>query len=192
MKKLRFLLTLGLLILALTPPALAKDTDGDGLLDLLDAPGFDPNATGTVSFRSRGIEDLDGANQLKNAEFLKLGFNRISSIERGDFAGLPNLQSLFLDKNQITNLESGGFEGLDNLNSLVLMDNQITNIESGAFDGLANLRSVRLQRNRITSVEAGDFNGLANLNYLYLGESQISEVEDRRDVVDLQRVKDSM
>ena len=52
-----------LLLAFVASSALAqKDTDGDGLLDVLDVAGFDANASGDYSFLGgRGIEDLDGS-----------------------------------------------------------------------------------------------------------------------------------
>lgn len=82
------------LLCAIGHCALAADIDGDGLLDLIEVSGFDPNASGNVSFPSRGIQDLDGANLLVNATLLNLIGNQITSLENGDFQGLENLQSL--------------------------------------------------------------------------------------------------
>ena len=84
------------LLCAIGHCAYGADTDGDGLLDLIDVPGFDPNASGGVEFFGLGIQDLDGANLLTNATSLDLWVNQITSIEQGDFQGLSNLQGLFL------------------------------------------------------------------------------------------------
>src|SRR6056297_333875 len=81
------------------------DTDGDGLLDLIDVPGFNPNQSGAAQFTNRGIEDLDGANQLANLQTLHLWENQITSIEEGDFAGLENLRTLSLEGNQTASIE---------------------------------------------------------------------------------------
>ena len=112
----RFLLAT--LLCAIGHCAYGADTDGDGLLDLIDVPGFNPNASGDVYFDGRSIQDLDGANLLTNATALDLYCNQITSLENGDFQGLSNLQALDLDGNQITSIESGDFQGLSNLQSL--------------------------------------------------------------------------
>ena len=78
------LLAMALAVCLLTSPATAADTDGDGLLDLLDGPGFDPDASGTGEFSWLTIQDLDGANLLTNLETLWLSYNQITSIESGD------------------------------------------------------------------------------------------------------------
>ena len=80
--KLTYMLLILFASLACVSPTFAQvDTDGDGLLDLMDHPGFNPNARGTVSYRHHGIQDLDGANQLINAISLDLLRNQITSLE---------------------------------------------------------------------------------------------------------------
>jgi len=68
--------------------AYAVDTDGDGLLDLVDTPGFDPAATGDIDYCCRHIQDLDGANLLVDATTISLSGNQIANIENGDFEDL--------------------------------------------------------------------------------------------------------
>ena len=60
------LTVLSVLFAFMTPAVAQVDTDGDGLLDLMDVPGFNPNAR-NVRYDERGIQDLDGASQLTNA-----------------------------------------------------------------------------------------------------------------------------
>ncbi len=170
------LLAIVVVVSLLFSPIVAMDTDGDGLLDLLDVPGFDPNASGTGDFAGWGIQDLDGANLLTNLHELHLNVNQITSLESGDFGALNNLQSLWLWDNQITSLENGDFGGLSNLHALGLGSNRITSLESGDFDGLANLQSLYLPGNQITSLDRGDFDGLVNLQSLWLLDNQITSI----------------
>jgi Leucine-rich repeat (LRR) protein len=157
--------------------AYGADTDGDGLLDLIDVPGFNPNANGDVEFNRRGIQDLDGANLLINATGLALWENQITNLKNGDFQGLNNLQRLGLGDNPITNLENGAFRGLNNLQLLGLARSQITNIENGAFQGLSNLQLLNLDSIRITTIESGVFQGLSNLQELHLSGNPITSIE---------------
>ena len=76
------------LLCAIGHYAYGADTDGDGLLDLIDVPGFNRNASGDGFFGSLGIQDLDGANLLTNATELTLYDNLVTSLENGDFQGL--------------------------------------------------------------------------------------------------------
>src|SRR5688572_27947016 len=98
----RFLLET--LLCAIGHCALGAVTSSDGLLDLIDVPVFNPNASGDVQFFDHNIQDLDGANLLSSATTLSLGVNEITSVENGDFQGLGNLQYLDLTYNQLTSL----------------------------------------------------------------------------------------
>ena len=174
-----FVLLLAIVVASNLPisPVNAIDTDGDGLLDLLDVLGFDPSATGTIRFDQHLVEDLDGANLLTRAQSLQLRGNRIASVKSGDFDGLTNLQDLGLGDNRIASIESGAFRGLTNLQDLELGDNQITSVESGGFDGLTNLQQLSLVHNRILNIENGDFDGLTNLQGLGLNSNRIRSLE---------------
>lgn len=137
----RYLIILSACVSALTFVSMAAaDSDLDGLLDLVDAPGFDPLARERLSFTARGIEDLDGAAQLTQLQILGLGFNSIKSIERNDFKGLESLRYLYLFDNGIREIESYAFEGL-NLRDLNLNGNAFRelNLEGVRFDQLFHL-----------------------------------------------------
>lgn len=136
---------------------LAADVDGDGLLDLMEVSGFDPNASEIVYHDRRGIQDLDGAALLTNATWLYLESNQITSIENRDFQGLANLVSIDLSGNQIASIENGGFQGLQNLKVLDLSANQIARVMNGSFLGLDHLESLFLKRSRITSIDVEGF-----------------------------------
>ena len=109
-------------IALINTPAIAANTDGDGLLDILDLPGFDPH-TNRGNFGFRGIEDLDGANQLGNVSLLFLSHNGIRAVEVGDFRGLSDLNILDLNSNLISNIERGAFSSLSRLRHLDLGSN---------------------------------------------------------------------
>ena len=163
----------------LTLPAFAGDTDGDGLLDLIDAPRFDPNATGWFTFFNDGIQDLDGAALLTELQSLSLGVNEISGVERGDFVGLSNLLKLSLDNNLISSLESGDLNGLTNLEWLWLDNNDIATIEPGVFADTPNLRQLFLQRNYLLrEIKGGQFNDLTHLESLHLWSNGIEIIEE--------------
>ena len=68
--------------------AIAFDTDGQGLLVLIDVPGFDPTDSDTAHFGGLGIEELDGTNLLLDMRDLEFDHNQVASVEPGDLHGL--------------------------------------------------------------------------------------------------------
>lgn len=166
-----------LLIVSASSAVAQKDTDADGLLDVIDVTDFDANASGVTSYSERGIEDLDGVSQLIHVESLWLFNNEITSIENRDFLRLTNLQFLGLDGNRITSIESGDFAGLTTLKTLSLPNNKITNIETRAFAGLTNLKTLSLSNHLITSVQPRAFAGLTELQTLALDSNQTTNIK---------------
>ena len=155
-----FMLGIPIAVFLLISSARATDTDGDGLFDVIDMTGFDPTES-SIDLSGRGIEDLDGLNLLTNAQVLNLNFNRVSSIERGDFDGLNILLELELANNQITRIENGAFEGLNNLKEIWLHGNPITSIENGAFEGLTNLLGLVIWEQETLNLTGAMFENLA-------------------------------
>lgn len=161
----------------IVPTPSTADTDGDGLRDVIDVAGFDPNKSGQLVLINRGIEDLDGVSRLTKLGDLLLDSNRITSIDSGDFAGLTNLERLWLSTNQIESIERGDFDGLSNLQHLDMFDNRITVVERGDFAALTNVQQLELGSNRIAAVENGAFSELTELARLFLGFNQIATIE---------------
>ncbi|MCP4189022.1 MAG: hypothetical protein GY768_00175 [Planctomycetaceae bacterium] len=64
-------------IILLFVAPVAKAADGDGLLDLMDLPGFPERGS---SYESLGVKDLDGANQLSSLTELCLDDNQITEL----------------------------------------------------------------------------------------------------------------
>lgn len=128
------------LLLASTSTVIAQDSDGDGLLDLLDAPRYDTSAIETLNMSALGIQDLDGASQLSpELVVLNLGANQITKVDEGDFAGL-NLEHIYFFNNQITEIEPRSFSGL-NLRDLNLNGNKYSDLhlEGVLFENLFHL-----------------------------------------------------
>ena len=95
--------------------------------------------------------------------------NQLSTLRRGDFAGLIHVTSLYIvGQSNLTTLPTGVFEGLTGLEEIWAFDNGIAALETGAFRGLPSLRHLRLQDNRIARVAPGAFAGLNSLEILVL------------------------
>ncbi|QDU59031.1 leucine-rich repeat domain-containing protein [Aeoliella mucimassa] len=171
-----------ILVAAILFPAMSQAfiDDGDGLLDVGEAPGYpmDPTlAWESVYLDSRSIQDLDGANLLVNVQELYLDNNKIASIESGDFNGLNRLLTLDLSDNQIAHMELGVFSDSIYLQQLDLSSNRLTSIESGTFSGLDYLPGLNLSRNRITSINAGTFSGLTYTQKVDLSRNRLTSIE---------------
>ena len=164
------------LVLSTVASAQQVDTDGDGLLDLLDVPGFAPSRFEAMYGR-RSIQDLDGAAQFVRASYLDLAENEISGLEQGDFEGQDNLRTISLDDNQISSIEGSAFDGLPNLRTLLLPNNQIATIEAGTFHGLDSLTTLDIASNELVSLDGSDFDGLSKLQRLLLNDNRISVID---------------
>ena len=98
----------------------------------------------------------------------------LTSLRRGDFAGLANVRTLYItEQSQLTVLPPGAFEGLTGLEELRAFENGITTVSTGAFHGLTSLRKLLLHDNRISRIEAGAFTGLVALETLVLHRNRI-------------------
>lgn len=138
---------------------LAMDTDGDGLLDLLDASRYDPMTVGAVVMSGQGIEDLDGASAYGDeVTEIHLGANLVQSIDVGDFTG-SSATVIQLWNNQISNIEPYAFEGVT-LRDLNLNGNPYSDLhlEGGIYERLFHLGIDRFR-----------------VKKLFLDDAQISE-----------------
>ena len=79
-----FLTLCAVIPLLLASPAIAqKDTDGDGLLDLIDVRGFDPDASGTATFGEKpysGSRRRQSTDQSVESFYLEQPQSRASRV----------------------------------------------------------------------------------------------------------------
>ena len=121
------------------------DTDGDGLLDLLDVPGFPEECF----YSGFPIEDLDGVQSLTHCE--ELWIDGVWDDAFGYVAGDLRIRS-------------NAFTGLDNLRLLGISAGT-TEIEDYAFDGLS-LDYLNLLGANLSRIDRYDFAGLS-VQYIY-------------------------
>ena len=87
-------------------------------------------------------------------ETLNLNNNDLTTLDAGDFAGLPMLTDLRLESNSLTTLADGVFDGLAALETLNLRRNQLQSLPDGVFEpltaltGLTGLTGLDLRNNR--------------------------------------------
>ena len=102
----------------------------------------------------------------------------ITSLQKGDFAGLTALTVLNLSRNTLTSLPEGIFAGLAELAELNLSGNQLESLPEGAFDGLVKLEEINLASNRLTGVPEGAFSGLTALIILFMSSNDLSSLPE--------------
>ncbi|XP_043075325.1 nephrocan-like [Puntigrus tetrazona] len=107
-------------------------------------------------------------------EILRLGHNRIHSLQESALEGLKKLRVLNLRNNQISTLRSNPLASLEKLECLNLDGNEIESIHS-ALD-LPFLNSLSAASNRISSVSPTFFSSLQLLKTLDLSSNRLTKV----------------
>ncbi|XP_076806262.1 vasorin-like [Clavelina lepadiformis] len=135
--------------------------------------------------------------QLKQLENLELSDNRLTSIPRNAFAGMPNLVRIYLENNKISSIDSDALKNMSNLLELKLSNNRLSDfpkivacpalsrlcLGGNEFvrlrpDGLrqVNLEHLELSRNRLNQLPSMLFGGLSNMRVLDISSNQIHRV----------------
>ena len=107
---------------------------------------------------------------------LDLSGQSITSLQSGDFAGLPVLQTLHLNDNRLTELPADVFSLLDALETLSLADNQLDDLPVAVLSRLTALRFLYLNANRLGSLPNGTLYGLSKLEALWLHDNRIGSL----------------
>uniref|UniRef100_A0A8C2DG35 Slit homolog 1 protein n=1 Tax=Cyprinus carpio TaxID=7962 RepID=A0A8C2DG35_CYPCA len=102
--------------------------------------------------------------------------NKISSIERGAFQDLKELERLRLNRNNLQVLPELLFLGTTKLFRLDLSENQIQGIPRKAFRGATEIKNLQLDYNQISCIEDGAFRALRDLEVLTLNNNNISRL----------------
>ena len=107
-----------------------------------------------------GVDDCAAvtvANLASITTFGSFGFGTfnqgITSLQKGDFAGLTSLTILNLGINGLTSLPEGIFSGLTSLTILNLGINGLTSLPEGLFSGLTALDQLDLDGNSTNPME---------------------------------------
>ena len=132
-----------------------------------------------------GVDDCAAvtvANLASITTFGSFGFGTfnqgITSLQKGDFAGLTSLTILNLGNNGLTSLPEGIFSGLAELANLNLSNNQLESLPEGVFDGLVKLDQISLSSNLLTGVPEGAFSGLTALQILFMSNNNLSSLPE--------------
>ena len=122
--------------------------------------------------------NLAAITQFGNHLGLGTAFQGISTLQKGDFAGLTALTILNLSQNGLTSLPEGIFAGLSALDDLSLASNKLASLPEGVFDGLVKLVGLDLFGNSFTGLRAGTFAGLSALDFIGLGSNDLSSLPE--------------
>ena len=102
----------------------------------------------------------------------------ITSLQKGDFAGLTSLTLLNLSQNSLPSLPEGIFAGLGELTELNLTANQLESLPEGAFSDLTALTILYLSSNNLSSLDAGRFSGMTALEDLFLNGNALESLPE--------------
>ncbi|XP_037351742.1 toll-like receptor 2 [Talpa occidentalis] len=116
-----------------------------------------------------------------NLKVLKLGANRINTIEEDSFCSLESLEYLDLSYNQLFNLSSSWFKPLSSLKLLNLLGNPYNTLgETSLFSPLTNLQILRVGNiDAFTQIQKKDFAGLSSLEELEIDASNLQRYEPK-------------
>ncbi|KAG9334720.1 hypothetical protein JZ751_007255 [Albula glossodonta] len=115
----------------------------------------------------------------RDSHRLDLSRNRLKTLARRQFAGLPRLRELDLSDNILSVVEVEAFQGLQNLHTLRLRGNRLKIIPVGVFSGLAGLRLLDLAENEILVFLDYTFRDLTSLQRLEAGENDLVFISHR-------------
>jgi internalin A len=101
-----------------------------------------------LSCNNKGIQSLEGIEQLSELKSLFLNYNEIQDIN--PLNELTNLKTLYLSSNQIQNLEA--LSELTNLTELAIQKNEIQDITP--LQSLIGLKSLHTRNNKIYNFSA--------------------------------------
>ncbi|ELU16899.1 hypothetical protein CAPTEDRAFT_195130 [Capitella teleta] len=112
-----------------------------------------------------------------SVSYLYCKYNEISTITRSDFNDkYPELETVFLGWNKITSVERGCFKGTV-LKLINFYDNQLT-IFPDFYEVKNTLTMVSLAQNRITKISINEINYLTKLAKLYLSNNPLVQLPE--------------
>ena len=116
-------------------------------------------------------------SELRQIEYLQIVEKDITTMKRGDFAGLDALKILDLEGNRITKLDASVFSDLNALQYLILARNPLTAIGLELVP-LPNLKHVDFSACKLSSVSAKAFSSNHKLEAVFLAGNSLSELPE--------------
>ncbi|XP_058481502.1 epiphycan [Solea solea] len=101
-------------------------------------------------------------------------YNRITKINKSDFASMNKLKRIDLTANEITRIDDGAFLGLPELEELVLRENHISQLP--ALPGTMSLIDASHNNIGTKGVHGEAFKDMSSLQYLYLTDNHMDYI----------------
>ncbi|XP_059205478.1 toll-like receptor 13 [Centropristis striata] len=121
----------------------------------------------------------------RDAGEIRLCYNHLRQINRGDFGKLSQLRILYLDSNQIFHVDDGAFIHLGALTELTMTNNQLSSLTGNMFQGLSNLTLLNLSRNNIKLIHPLAFQSLSRLQTVILNINKLQHLPDLQPILQL-------
>lgn len=123
----------------------------------------------TVDVSNTGLQQVP-PSLTPSIRSLKIGGNRIKTINCGDLDSYPLLQILDFSSNVIDFIEEDALGRQDSLTILLLSDNKIKEIPKSLPE---KLEVLKIERNELEQITEGDLQGLTKLEVLALNDNKI-------------------
>ncbi len=180
-------------------PALLLAVIGAVVPDTVSAQGICSRTDGVenrIMMQLKLIHGFDGTcSDVTNTDLAKLTYlelsgsfsnEAVSSLSRGDFAGLTGVKDLLLwDQSDLRSLPADVFEGLENVEDMWIKPSSIQRISAGAFRGLSKLKLLVIDNDeinepgegqRLTNLAPGAFEGLTSLEMLIISDHALNSL----------------
>ena len=134
----------------------------------------------TLSMQDKDISTLQSGDfkGLPKLLLINLNANDMTSVPEDVFKGIPKFETLSIAGNDLASIPDGVFTGVTRLKRITLTDNDLTSLHEDAFDGLSLLQVLALGFNDLSSLPEDLFDGLSLLQFLYLHANDLTALPE--------------
>ncbi|KAG8440269.1 hypothetical protein GDO86_006149 [Hymenochirus boettgeri] len=113
-----------------------------------------------------------------NVTTLSLSANKISSLKKSNFIGVPQVTSLWLAHNEISAVEEGALATMVQLKNLDVSHNLLVEFPWGDLASLPALQLIKMNNNRMVNLPKDAFQNLKELKSLRINNNQFSVIHE--------------
>ncbi|NP_001120371.1 immunoglobulin superfamily containing leucine-rich repeat protein 2 precursor [Xenopus tropicalis] len=113
-----------------------------------------------------------------NVTTLSLSANKITSLKKSDFIGVPQVTSLWLAHNEISEIEEGALATMVNLKNLDVSHNLLVEFPWRDLASLSALQLIKMNNNRMVNLPRDAFQNLNELKSLRINNNQFSVIQE--------------